>query len=80
MPSEMISMMYIIAPIHMDDQEFLRVSEVAGKRVKEKRRDSKLSDEAPKNEDKYKDNKENKIQNKKYKKQKTYKNNERSNI
>jgi hypothetical protein len=71
MPSEIVDMMYTIGPIPMEAEEFLRVLELAGKRVEEKRRDSKSGDKAPKQEEKHKDNKENKIKNKKEKKRKT---------
>jgi hypothetical protein len=48
MPSNIVDMMYMIGPIPMEDEEFLRVLELAGKRVEEKRRDSKSGDKAPK--------------------------------
>jgi hypothetical protein len=56
MRSEIVNMMYTIGPILMEDKEFLRVLELAGKRVEEKRRDSKSGEKAPKKEEKYKDN------------------------
>jgi hypothetical protein len=80
MPSEIVDIMYTISPIPMEDKEFLRVLELPGTRVEEKRRDSKSADKAPKKEEKHKDNKENKIKNKKDKKEKNYKNNEGSKI
>jgi hypothetical protein len=36
MPSEIVDMMYTIGPIPMEDEEFLRVLELAGKRWKKK--------------------------------------------
>jgi hypothetical protein len=80
MPSEIVDMMYTIGPIPTEDEEFLRVLELAGKRVEEKRSDSKSGDKAPKKEEKHKDNKENKITNKNEKNEKNYKNNEGSKI
>jgi hypothetical protein len=80
MPSEIVDMMYMIGPIPMEDEEFLRVLELAGKRVEEKRSDSKSGDKAPKKEEKHIDNKENKRKNNKEKKEKNYKNNEASKI
>jgi hypothetical protein len=71
MPSEIVDMMYTIGPIPLEDEEFLRVLELAGKRVEEKRRDSKSGDKTPNKEEKHKDNTENKIKNKKRKKRKT---------
>jgi hypothetical protein len=46
MPSEVVDMINTLGPIPMEDDEFLRVLELAGKRVEEKRRDSKLGDKA----------------------------------
>jgi hypothetical protein len=78
MPSEIGNMMYMISPISLEDEVFLKVAELSGKRVEDTRRDSKSSDKAHKKEEKYKNIKENKIQNKNTKNETTYKNNERS--
>jgi transcriptional regulator of heat shock response len=48
MPSEIMDMIYISGPLLMEYKEFLRVLELAGQRVEEKRRDSKAGDKAPK--------------------------------
>jgi hypothetical protein len=55
MPSEIVDRRYTIGPLTMEDKEFLRVLELAGKRVEEKRRDSKSGDKAPKIQEKHKD-------------------------
>jgi hypothetical protein len=70
--------MYTLSPMPMENEEFLRVLELAGKRVEDKRRDSKSGNKAPKKEETHKDTKETKIKNKKEKKEKNYKNNEGS--
>jgi hypothetical protein len=38
MPSEIVDMMYTMGPIPMEDEEFLRVLERAGKRIEQKKR------------------------------------------
>jgi hypothetical protein len=71
MLSEIVELMYTIGPIPIEDEEFLRVLELARTRVEQKRRDSKSGDKAPKKEEKHKDNKENKIKYEKRTKRKT---------
>jgi hypothetical protein len=79
MLSEIIDMMYMIGSLSMKDDEFLRVLELAGKRVKEKKRDIKISDTKPnkqyleENKKEHKKDKTNKKENKD-KKEKNYKN------
>jgi hypothetical protein len=51
MVSDIVDMMYTIGAIHIEDKEFLRVLELAEKRVEEKRRDSMTGDKAPKMEE-----------------------------
>jgi hypothetical protein len=68
---EMGHMMDTIGPIPIEDEGFLKVLELARKPVDEKRRHSKSGDKAPKKEDIYKNNKENKIKVKKEKKRTT---------
>jgi hypothetical protein len=36
-PDDIIDMMFIIGPMPMDDSEFLRVLEMVGKRIEEKK-------------------------------------------
>jgi hypothetical protein len=44
MLSEIIDMIYMIGPMPIEDEEFLRVLQLASKRVKEKKRDHKTGD------------------------------------
>jgi hypothetical protein len=44
MPSEIVDMIYTIGPMPMEDEEFLRVRELASKCVGEKKRDHKTGD------------------------------------
>jgi hypothetical protein len=44
MPSEIVDMMYTIGPMPIEDEEFLRVLELAGKYVEEKKRNHKTGD------------------------------------
>jgi hypothetical protein len=53
MPSELVDMMYTIVPIPIEDKEFLRLLELARKKVHKTTRMSKSGDEAPKNEYKH---------------------------
>jgi hypothetical protein len=57
MRSEIVNMMYTIGPILIEDEDFLRVTESARKRVEEKRRESTSGEKAPKKEENYKDKK-----------------------
>jgi hypothetical protein len=53
MPSEIVNMMYMIGPMPIEEEEFLRVPELAGKRVEEKNREHKTGDsKSYKNNDK----------------------------
>jgi hypothetical protein len=80
MPSEIVDMMYTIGPMPMEDEEFLRVLEVAGKCVEEKKRDHKTGDSnSYKNNDEKSEKKEkkhNKDKKEKHEKKEKLKNNE----
>jgi hypothetical protein len=85
MLSEIVDIIYTMGPLPMEDDEFLRVLELAGKRVEEKKRDAKISDtkinkqHSEENKKEHKKDKKDKKENKD-KKEKNYKNNENNKI
>jgi hypothetical protein len=83
MPSDIIDMMYSIGPLPMDDNEFLRVLEIAGKRIEEKRRDHENGDSKTHkqhSEDKNKKDKKTEKRDKKNKNGKGFKNTDKNKI
>jgi hypothetical protein len=75
MPTEIVDIIYMIGTGSMEDEQFLNVLDLPGKKVEETREDSKSGDKATKKEETHIDNKDNKIKNKRKKKEKNYKNN-----